>query len=173
MLLLQSAITVYFYRIWVESTPHSISLTPILVTGAQSSNWKKIWKWLLLFRAKALTRRRKRRKKERQLQSVLRYTQNIMIGKRLVEWKMWFLIYFPTKHYRNWIYTSPISFNTLSWYPKSSVTHIESCLIPIWQDLMYRQSNRGKSFNNIFSYAGQISGVTLCLFRWKFNTVPC
>ena len=37
MLSLQSAITVYFYKTWVESTQHIISLTPILVTPAQAA----------------------------------------------------------------------------------------------------------------------------------------
>ena len=169
MLSLQSAITVYFYRIWVESTPHIISLTPVLVAGAQSSNWTKIWKWLLLFRAKALTRRRKRKESNCKAFCVTRKKHN--------DWKKtsWVanVIFNLFSHKTFWMYTSPISFNTLSWYPKSSVTHIESCLIPIWQDLMYRQSNCGKSFNNIFSYVDQISGETLCLFRWKFNTVRC
>ena len=46
---------------------------------------------------------------------------------------------------------------------------LESCLIPIRQDLMQRQSNSGKFFHNIFSHVGQISGVTLYLDPWKFN----
>ena len=62
---------------------------------------------------------------------------------------------------------------SLRWYPKFSMAHPESSLIPIWQDLMQRQSNSGKFFNNIFSYVGQIYGVALSLFPWNFNTVPC
>ena len=62
---------------------------------------------------------------------------------------------------------------SLRWYPKFSMIHTEICLIPIWQDLMWRQSNSGKFFNNIFSYVGQISGVTVCLFPWKLNKVLC
>ena len=109
MLSLQSAITVYFYRIRVESTPHIISLTPVLVTGTQSSNWTKIWKWLLLFRAKALTRRRKRKKGNYKAFCVTR--KNTMIGKRLVEWQIWFLIYFPTKHFGS----TPLRYHLIRW----------------------------------------------------------
>ena len=38
---------------------------------------------------------------------------------------------------------------------------------------MQRQLNSGTFFNNISSYVGQISGVALWLFPWKFNAAPC
>ena len=59
-----------FSRTWVESAPHIILLTPILVTRSQSSKWTNTGKYLLPVCPK--TSQEGEKEKERQLQSVMR-----------------------------------------------------------------------------------------------------
>ena len=86
MLSLQSTITVYFSWTWVENTRHIILSTLMLVTRTQSSNWTKIWKYVLPVRPKALVRKEKGKKKKGNCKAFYA-TRKAMIQDTLQSWK--------------------------------------------------------------------------------------
>ena len=114
--------------------------------------------------------------------------QKQITRKKQVECQTWFLrrwdfsysvhlwkikLFSPIKQYRIWIYISPISFHTRIAEMVSQLQYdVPRKLFDTYLTGLNAASIKSrKFFNNIFY--GQISGVTLCLLPWKFNTVPC